>query len=159
MTPHPDATSGRWIPWMFVLGFGVILAVNLALIVAAIRTFPGLDNPAPYDRGLAYNRVLAEATRQDAVGWRLDATLDRASGELVVRATDRDGAPLDGLALAGTFTRPVDSPVSVAVTLRAAGEGVYRAPLALPRAGQWILHLVATAADERVDWRTRLVAR
>src|SRR4030095_6480566 len=113
-------------------------------------------DPAAYNHGVAYNAVLAEADRQQALGWRLTARLEGAA--VVVRATRADGAPLDGLTLSGQLTRPVDAPAAVDVTLAALGDGVYRTRVDLPRRGQGDLHVVAIAGGERVDLRQRVFA-
>jgi nitrogen fixation protein FixH len=150
---------GRWIPWVFVVGFAVIVAVNATMVTFALRSFPGLADPAAYNHGIRYNAVLAEADRQAALGWQLAAELAPAGDALVVRATRADGTPLEGLTLTGELTRPVDAPASVMVALAPAGAGLYRARVALPRAGQWELHVVATAGTDRLDLRQRLFAQ
>ena len=149
---------GRWIPWIFVAAFAVIVAVNGVMVAYALKTFPGLSDPAAYDHGVAYNAVLAEADRQEALGWRLAARLDPA-GDIVVRATRPDGAPLDGLTVTGQLTRPIDAPATVDAALEPAGEGIYRARVTLPRIGQWELHITAVAGADRLDLRQRVVAR
>jgi nitrogen fixation protein FixH len=149
-----------WIPWIFVGGFVVIVAVNAIMVAYALKSFPGLADPAAYNHGVAYNAMLAEADRQEALGWRLTARLDSATAGdvVVVRATRADGAPLDGLVLSGRLTRPVDVPAAVDVALTALGDGVYRTRVELPRRGQWDLHVIATAGSERVDLRQRVFA-
>lgn len=150
---------GGWIPWIFVAGFAVIVAVNATMVTYALRSFPGLADPAAYNHGVRYNAVLAEASRQAALGWQLAARLEPSGDAVVVRATRADGTPLDGLTLTGELTRPVDAPATVDVALVPAGEGLYRARVALPRAGQWELHIVATAGADRLDLRQRVFAR
>ena len=150
--------SGRWIPWIFVAGFAVIVAVNGIMIAYALKTFPGLADPAAYNHGVAYNAVLAEAGRQEALGWRLTAGLDQA-GDIVVRATRADGTPLEGLTVTGQLTRPIDAPATVDAAFAPAGEGIYRTRVTLPRAGQWELHITAIAGADRLDLRQRVIAR
>ncbi len=156
--------SGRWIPWTFVVGFAVVVAVNATMITYAVRSFSGLATANPYERGLEYNRVLDEQDRQSALGWRLTAefAVGRAgtnAGDLVVRANGRDGTPLAGLALAVEMTRPIDAIEPVVPVLREESAGVYRAHVELPRAGQWDVHVVATSGADRRDLRQRVFAR
>jgi nitrogen fixation protein FixH len=154
---------GRWIPWIFVAGFAVIVAVNGVMIAYALKTFPGLADPAAYNHGVAYNAVLAEADRQEALGWRLAARLephgDISASDIVVRATRPDGTPLDGLTVIGQLTRPIDTPATVDAALEPAGQGIYRTRVALPRAGQWELHITAVAGADRLDLRQRVIAQ
>ena len=48
----------RWIPWLFVGLFALVLVVNGSMIFVAFSTFPGLETTNAYQRGLAYNRQL-----------------------------------------------------------------------------------------------------
>ncbi|WP_431272359.1 FixH family protein [Dankookia sp. P2] len=143
-----------WIPWVFVGGLLLVVAVNAVLIVTAVRSFTGLTTGHSYDRGRAYNHVLAEAARQDALGWTAQVTL--AGGVLRVTARDRAGAPVAGR-LEGVLRRPVEGtelPFAPAVDL----PGAWQAPVAL-RAGQWEARLRLTAADgSHIDIRQRVIA-
>jgi nitrogen fixation protein FixH len=139
----------------------VVVAVNGVMITLALNTFPGLDDTAAYDHGVAYNAVVAEEQRQEALGWRIVARLEPAAGsasDIVVRAAHQDGTPLDGLTVVGELTRPVGAAATVETALVPAGEGAYRTRVAL-HAGQWDLHITATAGAERFDLRQRVFAR
>lgn len=154
----------RWIPWVFVAGFAVVVAVNATMIVYAVSSFSGLATANPYERGVEYNRVLAEQDRQAALGWTLvpEFAPGRAgtnAGVLTLRAAGADGAPLRGLAVAVELTRPIDAVPPVEFALRETGDGLYRAEIALPRAGQWDLHIVARLGGDRRDVRQRMFAR
>ena len=87
--------SGRWIPWAFVGGFGVVIAANVALILFSLGSWTGLETTDAYRKGLAYNDVLAAAEAQAARGW--DHAIDYGDGRLDVRLTDADGRELEGL--------------------------------------------------------------
>jgi nitrogen fixation protein FixH len=50
--------------------FGVIIAVNIALAVAATGTFPGLVVENSYVSIQNYDEILARAREQDKAGWR-----------------------------------------------------------------------------------------
>ena len=64
-----DPKRSTWIPWVFVGGMALVVLVNLVLVYAALSTFTGVTTGKSYDRGRSYNQVLAEAARQDALGW------------------------------------------------------------------------------------------
>ncbi|MCQ4158561.1 FixH family protein [Roseomonas sp. GC11] len=151
-----DPRRGRWIPWVFVGALGLVIAVNGVLIWKALSTFTGVTQGHAYDRGLAYNDVLAETARQEALGW--NATL-RVEGErLVVELRDRAGAPVPGV-LRGDMERPLEGG-TVPLEIAAEGPGRFTAPLALPRRGQWEARLVMTGPrGEEFDIRERVVVR
>lgn len=151
-----DPRRSRWIPWAFVGAFGVIIAVNLVLVVAAVSTFPGLTTGQAYDRGRAYNSVLAEAARQDALGWTARVVLE--GGALAVVVTDRDGLPVGGR-IDGVLQRPLEG-TRIALDFAAAGPGRFLAHAGTPAAGQWEARLtVQGAAGERFDIRQRVFLR
>jgi len=154
----------RWIPWMFVLGLGIVVAVNGVMTWFAVTTFPGLTNDQAYEYGRTYNRVLAEADRQAALGWRVEVVVEPrgeggGTGRLVVTAQDRSGAPLDLLAVEGLLRRTVEPLPDVPVALRPAGGGRYVADLVLPRPGQWEARLAlrGRGGREELDVRRRVI--
>lgn len=146
----PERRSA-WIPWIFVGGMLVVVVVNIGLVTMALRTYPGVTVQGSYDRGRAYNLVLAEAARQDALGWTAAVAL--RAGRIAVGVTDREGRAVAGL-LEAELVRPIGGQ---RVPLGAArpGEG-----FALPelRAGQWEFRGTLTDGEgRRLDIRQRLM--
>lgn len=161
--PVPDR-RGAWIPWAFVAFMGVVVAVNAVMVYLALATFTGTTVDRAYERGRLYNAVLAEAARQASFGWRFELAWAPAgepfAGRIVLRAADRAGAPLDGLAIEGEVVRPLGRPRPIPLVLAPVGSGRYAAPVALDGAGQWEVRLVARrGAEGPVEWRERIVVR
>lgn len=146
-----DPNRSRWIPWVFVGGMTVVILVNAVLIFQAVSTFTGVSVGGAYDRGRTYNHVLAEAARQDALGWTLNARLD--GGRIMVNARDRGGAPIQGV-LEAHLLRPLDGErLPFADTT---GTGRFILELPELRAGLWELRgLLVSATGERHDLRQR----
>lgn len=163
MASAPERRSG-WIPWAFVAFMGLVAAVNGVMVYLALSTFTGTTVDRAYERGRRYNEVLAEAARQAAFGWRFELRWAPATepnkGRLVVAATDRNGAPLEGLAIEGEVLRPLGRPAPIPLALTQAGSGRYVAPVALDGAGQWEVRLAARrGADGPVEFRERIIVR
>ena len=151
-----DPNRSRWIPWVFVGGMATVVLVNLVLVYAALSTFTGVTTGRSYDRGRAYNRVLEEAARQDALGWSARVTLD--GGVLSVVATDREGLPVGGR-VQGVLHRPLEG-AEIPLDFAAAGPGRFIAAAAPPATGQWEARLTLFGArDERLEIRQRLIVR
>ena len=149
-----EPRRSRWIPWVFVGGMLLVVVVNGVLIVASVSTFTGVTAGAAYDRGRAYNRVLEEAARQDALGWRGTITAD--AGALRIAVADREGLPVAGR-LDGILHAPLEG-VDIPLALVATAPGRWQAPLDLPRAGQWEARLTLMGpGGERLNLRQRLV--
>lgn len=146
-----SARRDGWIPWVFVGGMLVVVAVNAVMIYLALSTFTGLTTAQSYDRGRAYNRVLEEAARQEALGWTAQVA---ARGErLSVTVTDREGRAVEGI-LAAELVRPIEG------TRVPLGATDPRAGFALPdlRPGQWEFRGTLTDREGRhLDIRQRLL--
>ncbi len=150
----------RWIPGIFVAGFGVVLVANLTMAWIALGTFSGLATADYYDRGRTYNATLATADALAATGWTAHLTaLPDGDGRYTVevRLTASDGAPLDGATVAVRFVRPADAAADFDLALNAVGGGLWRADMAAPAAGLWQARLVAARDGEVFAVEQRLV--
>lgn len=148
---HAPVPRGRWIPWIFVGAFAVIIAVNAVMVWFAVSSFSGLAVQGPFDRGRHYDDVIAEAERQRALGWTADVAV--RDGRIVLAVAGRDGAPLDRLEVTGVLARPAEALAPVPLALHADGGGRYSAAVRPPKAGQWDarLTLVGRGPGERVE--------
>lgn len=151
---------GKHVLYGVLAMFGLVVAVNMVFIYLALDTFTGVTRENPYQEGLAYNEVLAARETQRDLGWQGDVAFSQAgSGEdsITVTLTDRAGAPLDGLTLAGVLRRPTHEGMDQTLTWREAAPGVYTTVADLPRRGNWDLEI--TADDGRnppFEMKTRL---
>ncbi|MGG5809198.1 FixH family protein [Falsiroseomonas sp. CW058] len=154
--PDHDPRRSRWIPWAFVGGMLLVVAVNVMLVYFALSTFTGVTVGQSYDRGRTYNNVIAEAARQDALGWRAQVALDGAV--LSVAVADREGLPAQGR-IEGVMLRPLDG-TTLPLDFAAAGAGRFIAAAQPPMAGQWEARLVLHGQDgARFDIRERIFVR
>jgi len=146
---RPD---GWWYPWIFVLGFVVVIGVNMIMLFAATSTFSGLSVEHAFEKGNAYNAEIAAADAQTALGWQADfgvaATRAEADGSRTVRwrlsMTDAAGKPVSGLAVRVRLERPTVKGFDHDMTLTSVGNGRYTAETSLPLKGQWEARLIAT---------------
>jgi nitrogen fixation protein FixH len=151
-----DPKRSRWIPWAFVGGMLTVVAVNLVLVYFAITTFTGVTVPHAYERGRHYEAVLAEAARQDALGWRAEVTFE--GGQLSVVATDRDGRPVPGR-IEGVLRRPLER-LELPLHFGPRGSGRWAASVLPPEHGQWEARLTLFGPNETpFDIRQRVVVR
>ncbi|HUG61276.1 MAG TPA: FixH family protein, partial [Methylomirabilota bacterium] len=120
--------------------FGVIIAVNGLMAVAAIGTFPGLIVKNSYVASQNYNEVLASARAQSEAGWRMQ--IDAPGGVLAGRLVDADGALRRDLAVTAIAGRPSSTRYDRLIELAETVDG-YRAVDELP-AGIWQVDVEAT---------------
>ncbi len=146
--------NSRWIPWTFVGGMLLVLFVNIGMVVAALSTFTGVTTGRAYDRGRAYNHILEEAARQDALGWQ--ASLAVAAPGLRLSAQDRAAQPLAATPQ-GVLRRPMDG-AEAPLTFQPAGPGAWTAALPTLPPGLWEARLtLSDAAGQHFDIRQRVV--
>jgi nitrogen fixation protein FixH len=138
MTQIAILRRDRLIPWYFALGMGIVIFANACLIYFAVSTWSGLSADRAYQRGLAFNRAIAAAERQDALGWSVDLTFGNGTGNREVSATaiNAEGMPLEGLEVRVDLSRPVGPADTRSLTLQADGGRYVGALEAMPR-GQW----------------------
>lgn len=152
--PTHDPRRSRWIPWAFAGGLGLVVAVNMVLVYFAISTFTGVTVPRSYERGRGYEAVLAEAARQDALGWTAGVAL--TGGTLRVVAADREGRPVHGR-VEGVLLRPLEG-TEVPLAFAPTGGGRWAAEVEPPQRGQWEARLTLFGPNEAAfDIRRRVI--
>lgn len=122
--------------------FGVIIGVNLIMAYQAISTFPGLEVQSSYVASQSFD---AERAAQAALGLTLTQGYDPVLGQISLRFSDAQGAPVqmnDLQVMVGRSTAARDD-----FTANFAYQaGAYVAGAALEQ-GKWVLHVQAHAAD------------
>lgn len=159
---RPTAARDRWIPWYFVLFFAVISAVMATMVTLAVRTQSGIVTDHPYEKGLAYNRVIASAERQAALGWKGTAThtpTGERTGRLTFRLRDKAGAPVHVESVAVRIVRPTQAGHDFRATLLPITGDDYAAEVTYPLPGVWELHFHAVANGQPYQQSTRIVVR
>lgn len=153
------ASRGRYIPWLFVAGFALVVAVNATMIWFAVGSFSGLYTQKPRERGLHYNEVVAEQKTRDALGWRVDTQWHAQSGRLEIAVFDATARPLGGARVSVSLVRPVEKRPPVDVQVTATDSGRYAAIPDLPARGNWDLDIVVEHGGERYALTRRMFLR
>jgi nitrogen fixation protein FixH len=149
----------RWIPWVFVGGFLLVVAVNAALIFFSVNSFTGLTTTEPYTKGLRFNDQIREAELYERLGWHVAARfspVEARRGTIEVKLTDRNGAALTGAEVSVEFSRPVEKDRDFTLTLRSHGGGRYSADAEFPLAGIWDVKYRIARGSETLKARDRL---
>lgn len=142
----------RWIPLLFILFFLGLFAVTGNFVRLALSTFPGLVSTNAYERGLAYDDVIAAEEAQAQRGWQMEFDLPELSGEGQVASltlVDREGNPIAGANVIMMAERMTRYAQQVRVTLTDHGNGRYEAPITFPIAGRWFVSVLADVSGER----------
>lgn len=155
--PRPGFRLNGWHVLAIVTAFfAVVIAVDVAFVVMAVKTFPGEVSATPYEDGLAYNRSFEQLRAQERLGWR--ATAAAEPGAVTVEMRDRSGQPLQGLAVTGDLQHPATEAGRVILSFHETRPGRYVAhPGDLT--GAWDLTATAASpagarfiAERRLTW-------
>lgn len=157
---------GWWYPYIFVGCFVLVVGVNGALAYFATSTFTGLETEGAYQKGLTYNQNLALAKAQEALGWTVETKatpgpIDPAGikVDIAVSYRDRDGKPVEGLAVKADLIRPTAKGMDRQEVLKPLGNGVYGGAYVLPAKGVWDMDVAANGDGVFYQHAQRFVIR
>ncbi|EAQ02062.1 fixH protein, putative [Pseudooceanicola batsensis HTCC2597] len=124
---------------IFVGGFSIIIAVNLALAVNAVRTFPGKETESSY---IASQNFQADRAAQEALGWAVETDLTPTDLRLAVQAEGRIVRPEIVSATLGRATTVADD-----IAPAFAWDGTAWVAPVTAGPGNWNLRIEMRAAD------------
>lgn len=128
--PHP---KDKWIPWYFVIFFAVIAILDGVFVYMAVSTQTGLVTEQAYEKGLAFDDILATARSQPDI----QQDISYIGGVLRWKMAEKEGRPITNAAVSAQIIRPVQDGHDFAITLEHKGKGVYEATPTLPLPGLW----------------------
>lgn len=132
--------TGRHAFLIFASFFAVIIVVNIALAVSAVRTFPGIEVRNGYVASQSFEE---RRSAQQALGWRMSA--EAAAGRLYLTLTDVAGNPVVPDDLSVRVGRPTSRADDVTPRM-AFSAGRHSATLDVAP-GRWTIWVTATAPD------------
>jgi nitrogen fixation protein FixH len=156
---HVLPFRSHYIPWLFVAGFGIVISVNAVMMWLAIGSFSGLYGDHARERGLRYNRILAEQQSRDALHWQVDAKWQADTGQLLLAVTGADGKPPAGARMTAELVRPAEKRPPLPVVLSDLGDGRFASHVELPARGNWDIDIVVDSGDRHFALTKRLFLR
>jgi len=142
----PRQITGRSVLIGFLAFFGVIFAVNGALVYFALSSWPGLVVGHAYKSGLDYNQTLAAAERQRNLGWRSQINLGDDQ-RLSVRIYDKSATLISGLSPTARLLRPTHVGEDRNLIFSETENGVYSTAVAGLAPGPWRVELKVSDGD------------
>ncbi len=151
-------------PWVLGwLGLLItVLAVNVAFIVTAFKTNPGLVDKNYYEKGRAVEEHFQERLKaRNRLGW--DINVQTPSEVVAGKATtfhvnivDKVGMPLNGAEVTMQAYRPSDASADIKINMDFVTNGIYQARFALPLKGIWDLKVNVTRGDDELNISRRI---
>ncbi len=148
-------SKGTWVLFCFVAFFAVVAILDSIFVYMAVSTQTGLVTENPYERGVAFNDVLAKAKAQPALQHK--ASYD--GGVLRWQLLEEDGGALLHAVVRAKIFRPVQDGHDVDVSLVHVGEGVYEAELPLPLKGLWLAKLESSWDNKQFQTTYEFIAQ
>lgn len=155
MSNSPGMTRrDRLIPWYFVAFFLVIIAVNGVMATLAVRTMSGTVTDHAYEKGLAYNKIIAAADAQAALGWKGEITFSGKglTRHVVLQVQDKEHQKLSAESVTLSIVRPAQEGMDFEVKFEG-NEG----DVTFPEQGQWELRAFAAVAGKPYQLAKRIV--
>lgn len=147
---------GRTVFAWFVVFFGIIIAVDVAMVTLAIRTNTGLVTTRPYEKGIAYNKVVEAANAQAALGWKAEIIFGNAILDVTLR--EASGRVLHPESMVAEFTRPTQSGMDFRAPMekKQGAESFVLVPQ-FPEKGLWEVRIYASVNGHKFQQAKRIV--
>lgn len=153
---HNAASKGdKWIPWYFVIFFGVVIALDTTFATIAVRTQTGVVTDHPYERGVDYNNVVNAANAQEALGWK--GTISYENKTLHFTLVDKKGIPVIAEKAKADFYRPAMSGMDFSTTLYSTAAGIFEISPSFPAQGLWEVRVYADLKGTSFQQSKRIV--
>lgn len=129
MTATEKQLTGWHVLAMLIAFFGVIIGVNLLMAYFANSTWSGLVVANGYVASQTFDKDLAKARAQEALGWKVG--FDFGQDRVRLTFADKADKKIDSLTITGDLERTVTDKQDQKLTFTPMGSGVYTAPAAL----------------------------
>lgn len=142
--------NGYHVLFMLLAFFGIMIAVNVAFTVFAVKSFPGEQVEKSYVQGINYNQTIASREHQAELGVKSEIGLETlASGklELVALWQDQYDNPLTQLQVKAEVSRPASNHGQIVIDLNGVSPGRYEAEIENLAAGKWNILITAITSD------------
>ncbi len=138
------------IPWYFVIFFVFIALVNAVMITLAVRTNTGTVTDYPYEKGLAYNKVVEAEEKQKQLHWSSDIKYEK--GNLYFFLKDKENKSIFPDKRIAAISRPTQAGMDFRVELN--GD---KTPISFPVKGLWEVRVDAVYNNIHYQQSKRIV--
>lgn len=152
-TPSGGGFTGRHMLAVMLGFFGVIIAVNVTMAVFANTSWTGFVVKNSYVAGQQFNRKVADARKQDALGWT--GTLSIEDGVVRYALADASGSRVAASGGTVTLRRPANDREDMTLALAPSPAGLEAS--AQLGDGVWIVEIAAEAGQDAPWLETKRV--
>jgi len=153
-------------PWVLGwLGLLVtVIAVNVAFIVTAFNTTPGLVDDKYYEKGRDVEKNFRKRLEaRNRLGWdiRLNTPETVVAGQAAnygVSLVDSAGMALRDAQVTLEAYRPSDASMDIRAQMEPVTDGIYQARLVLPLKGIWDMKVIVRHGEDELEIARRISA-
>ena len=142
----------KMIPWYFVAFFVALALIDGVMVTIAVRTQTGVVTEHPYEKGLAYNRIVNAAEKQQSLGWKSD--LNYAQGMLTFTLQDAAGKSIKPEKVIAAIRRPTQDGMDFSVQMNGG-----KAQVKFPKPGLWEVRMQAEVGNTQYQQIKRIVVQ
>ena len=140
------------IPWYFVMFFVFIALMNTVMVTLAVRTDTGIVTEHPYEKGLAYNKVVEAEVKQQLLQWSSDIKYEK--GILYFTLKDKENKLIIPEKTIATITRPTQDGMDFSVELKNG-----KSSISFPVKGLWKVRVDTTYNNIHYQKSKRIVVK
>ena len=126
---------------IIMMFFFFAIIVNAIFIIISSRSHPGIVTNNPYQKGMNYNKVLAEQTIQDNLNYHIETSLDKSTSCLSVYLNDKETKAIDDAIIHLKMVRPTNDGQDLELQVPHVKGNLYQECIKFPQPGQWHLRL------------------
>lgn len=160
---NKQAMRNPWVLGWLGLLVGVVL-VNVAFIVTAFKTNPGLVEESYYEKGRDVEKNFQKRLEaRNRLGWDIrlqnpETVVAGREASYSVNITDKVGMPLRDATVMLQAYRPSDASADVRIEMEPVATGVYQTRLNLPLKGIWDLKIKVQQGEDELEIARRISA-
>jgi len=147
--------NGRFILLCFLSFFFIVGAVDAFFVYMALDTNTGLVTENPYEKGLAYNKLLDKAKSQPPV--KDEASYENGVFQWKISRGQND--PILHADITIKFIRPVKDGYDFEIKLQEKNNGTYEEKVDFPLPGLWTAKMSATWNNQTYQKSYEFLAR
>jgi len=147
--------SDKFIPWYFVAFFVGLAILDGIFVYVANKTHTGVVTEGAYQQGLEYNKTIAAAEAQAALGW--SGSIELENRQLVSVLMDANGHAIAGARVEAFFFRPTQDGSDFSLTLSEVSDGRYISPELSANSGQWEVRIFVQWKQKQFQTAKRIV--
>lgn len=164
MNISQDSKSAMRNPWVLGwLGLLVtVVAINIAFIVTAFNTAPGLVDENYYEKGRDHEKHFQQKLEaRNRLGWDIriqvpeTITLGKPAN-YSINVVDQAGHPVRDAKVSLHAYRPSDAAADMQGPMENFAPGVYQARIALPLKGFWDLKVKVSRGEDELELEQRI---